>query len=163
MQISIITAFDQNGVIGLNNTLPWHIPEDFVWFKENTLHKSVIMGHKTYQSIGKPLPNRTNIVLSRSNISFPGCLTFTSLETALKHCQQEKEVMIIGGSQIYQEALPFCHKLYITRVLSDFPGDTYFPSIDWHQWDCLYSSEIKHSHKQKLDFQFFIYQRHWSS
>lgn len=130
-KIALIVAVAQNGVIGTRGTMPWHITEDFRHFKEVTLGHSVIMGRKTYESIGRPLPRRRNIIISRnSELQIDGCEVASSLEAAVEMCRGEEEVFVIGGGEIYRQAMPIAHKLYITHVGLEADGDTRFPEID---------------------------------
>lgn len=136
--ISLIVAHDKNRVIGLNNELPWHLPGDLKYFKEMTMHKPIIMGRKTFESIGKPLPGRRNIVVTRN----PGYRandieTATSLEEAIKIAGDVEEIMIIGGEQIFKESMAIADRLYITEIDHEFQGDTYFPEYTgWRQVSC---------------------------
>ncbi len=134
MKISIIAAVAQNNAIGLNNQLIWHLPADLQFFKKTTLNSTIIMGRKTFESIGKALPKRKNIVIS-SNANFlaPGCLLVTNLKEAIANADSE-EVFIVGGANIYAQSMHLTHKLYITRVHHDFEGDTFFPAIDPNIW-----------------------------
>lgn len=141
MEISIIVAIAENGVIGGGNELLWHIPDDLKRFKRITSGHSVIMGRKTYESIGKPLPNRRNIVISRNpSFAVAGAEVACSIANALEMTKSENEVFIIGGGEIYRQALPMATKLYITRVHDKYEGDTFFPDIDINEWQ-LVSSE----------------------
>lgn len=125
--ISIIAAISENRVIGNNNKLLWHIPEDFARFKKITSNHPVIMGRKTFESIGKPLSNRTNIIITHDeNYKTEGCLVVHSLEEAIKKAVGKK-IFIIGGGQIYQQAISLADKLYLTVIKKNFTGDTYFP------------------------------------
>ena len=129
MQISIIVALADNRLIGGNNKLLWHLPADLQYFKSITLGKPIIMGRKTYESIGKPLPGRRNIVISRNKqFKCQVCEVYDSLSKALAALQDYAEVMIIGGAEIYQQALPIADKMYITIVHHAFTGDAYFPT-----------------------------------
>lgn len=134
---SLIVAVANNGVIGTGDTMPWHITEDFAHFKAVTLGHSVVMGRKTYESIGRPLPRRRNIVITRNaELSIEGCEMAPSLEAALAMCEGEEEVFVIGGGEIYRQAMPLADKLYITHVGIEVEGDTRFPDIDptvWHE------------------------------
>ena len=116
--ISLISAMDKNNIIGHDNDMPWHLPDDLKFFKKNTQNKTVIMGRKTFQSIGsKPLPNRRNIVISRNDeFETNGADLYTSIEKAILSCDKSSEVMIIGGGQLYKIMLPYASKLYITFV-----------------------------------------------
>ena len=128
--ISIIAAVSKNGVIGVDNTLPWDLPVDLKWFKEITTGNVVIMGRKTYESIGKALPNRINIVVTRDkNFFVPGVLSANSLDSALLKAGNNKDIFIIGGGEIYRQSMDFVDKLYITEVDMEVEGDTTFPTI----------------------------------
>ena len=132
--ISIIAAVSKNGVIGVDNKLPWDLPEDLKRFKELTTGNVVIMGRKTYESIGKPLPNRINIVITRNKDFFvPGVITTNSLESALLKAGGDKHIFIIGGGEIYKQSIGFADKLYITEVDMEVEGDTKFPTIS-NEW-----------------------------
>jgi dihydrofolate reductase len=124
-----IAAMSQNRVIGNGNKIPWHIPDDFKWFKKMTSGNVVVMGRKTFESIGKPLPNRETIILSRSGFAYPGIRTVKSLSDI--HPETEsREVFICGGSQIYQQVLPDCSDLYLTLVKKTVEGDAFFPEFE---------------------------------
>lgn len=130
--ISLIVAHDKNRVIGLNNDMPWHLPGDLAYFKRITMGKPIIMGRNTFESIGKPLPGRKNIIITRNlNYEVPGSIVVHSLEEALKVAETEhEEIMIIGGQQIFTEALPLADRLYVTRIDQEFEGDTFFPAYE---------------------------------
>ncbi len=135
MVISIIAAMDRNHLIGDNNQLPWHLPADFAHFKSVTMGKPIIMGRKTYESIGKPLPGRTNIVLSRNpDLQFEGVECVSSFEDAVALVADSAELLVIGGSTIYQMLLPQVDRMYITYVDGEFKGDAWFPDFDESQW-----------------------------
>ena len=135
MIISIIAAMDNNRLIGNNNQLPWHLPADFAHFKSVTMGKPIIMGRKTYESIGRPLPGRTNIVLSRNpDTSYEGVECVSSFEDAIALVPDAEEVVVIGGSAIYEMLLPKVNRLYITYVDGVFEGDAWFPDFDQSQW-----------------------------
>ena len=130
MIISMIAAMADNRIIGKDNQMPWHLPADFAWFKRCTMGKPVVMGRKTYESIGRPLPGRLNIVISRdASLSIEGVTTVTSIEQALEVAGEVEEVMIIGGGAIYAACLPVANKLYVTHIEAGIQGDTQFP--DW--------------------------------
>ncbi|MDN4492705.1 dihydrofolate reductase [Ureibacillus aquaedulcis] len=132
--ISLIVAHDRNRVIGYENKMPWHLPGELQYFKEQTMGKPMIMGRKTFDSIGRPLPGRRNIVVTRNeSYAVKGVEVATSLEDALKLAGSVDEVMVIGGEQIFKMALPIADRLYITRIEHDFDGDTFFPTYgdDW--------------------------------
>jgi dihydrofolate reductase len=138
MKIALIVAMSENGVIGDKGKIPWHIREDLQRFKRLTMGHPIIMGRRTYESIGKPLPGRTNIVLTQSLnfATFPKVLRFSTLNAALDHCraQNAESVFIIGGSKVYQLALPLADKLFITKVHQQVNGDTRFPDYDRAEW-----------------------------
>ncbi len=138
MKKSIIVAQSTNRVIGKNNQLPWHLPADLAHFKKTTYNHPIIMGRATYQSIGRPLPKRTNIILTRNTTynAPTSCKIAHNLDQALSHAKQTqaKEVFIIGGAQIYAQTLPIADTLYLTQVHTTIEGDTFFPPIDPTQW-----------------------------
>jgi dihydrofolate reductase len=124
-----IAAMSLNRVIGCGNRIPWHLPEDFRWFKKTTTGHVIVLGRKTFESIGRPLPNRTTLVLSRNAFSSPGAQTISDLrEIDLDH--EAREVFICGGAQVYEMALPFCSDLYLTLVRREVTGDTFFPPFE---------------------------------
>jgi dihydrofolate reductase len=138
MNLALIVAISEDGTIGNEGKIPWHIREDLQRFKRLTMGHPIIMGRRTYEAIGKPLPGRTNIVLTQ-NLNFtapPGVLTFPSLDAALDHCrrQNEQSVFIIGGSKVYQAALPLADKLFVTEVHRRVDGDTKFPNYNRREW-----------------------------
>ena len=140
--ISLIVAVARNGVIGDKNTLLWHISEDLKHFKALTSGHPVIMGRKTYESLGRPLPNRTNVVITRQEIGFPGCRVVHSLDEALALFPADEECFIIGGAQIYAQALPRADRFYLTRVFRDYEGDTRFPDWDEAEWRLVESESF---------------------
>ncbi len=119
----------ENRVIGQGNNIPWHLPEDFKWFKKMTTGQVVVMGRKTFESIGRPLPNRETMVVSRGGFQFPGVRTIASLGE-IDLAREEREVFICGGAQVYAEALPLCSDLYLTLVKRVVTGDTFFPAFE---------------------------------
>lgn len=138
MIISIIVAVGNNRVIGIKNALPWKLPADMEHFRQLTARKPLIMGQKTFESIGRALPGRTNIVLTLDkNFQAADCLTAHSIEEALQIAQNlgVKEVMIGGGVSIYKQFLPLANKMYLTLIEGDFEGDAFFPEFNWNDWD----------------------------
>lgn len=135
MLITIVAAMSRNRVIGIENRLPWRLPMDLRRFKDLTIGKPVIMGRKTFESIGKPLPGRRNIILTH-NLHFvaSGCLVAHSFEEALRLAAPAEEVAIIGGAAVYQEALPLCQRIYLTIIDADFRGDAFFPKRKTSEW-----------------------------
>jgi dihydrofolate reductase len=124
-----IAAMSLNRVIGAGNKIPWHLPEDFKWFKQLTTGNIVVMGRKTFESIGKPLPNRETIILSRSQFSYPDVRTVSDL-SEINPALEAREVFICGGGQIYNQALPLCSDLYLTLVKREVQGDAFFPAFE---------------------------------
>ncbi|SJL84924.1 type 3 dihydrofolate reductase [Vibrio palustris] len=156
MLISMIAAMANNRVIGQDNQMPWHLPADFAWFKRCTLGKPVIMGRKTYESIGRPLPGRPNIVISRdSDLLIEGVSTVTSIDEALALSADYAEVMVIGGGSIYAACLPRADRLYITEINADLIGDTHFP--DWGEgWHETYREHYAADEKNQYNMEFVI-------
>lgn len=151
--VSIIVAIAQNGTIGDKNALLWHIKEDMRFFRTTTSGHAVIMGRKTFESLGsRPLPKRTNIVITRAERTFEGALTAHSLEEAIKLAGEDEEIFIIGGAQIYREALAVADRMYITHVEHDYAGDTTFPEIDFSQWRL--SNEERHERGEEYEYPF---------
>lgn len=147
-----------NRVIGVNNTLPWHLSEDLKHFKSLTTGHTIIMGRKTYESIGRPLPNRRNIVISRNKeASYEGAEVVHSIENAFSISRNDNEVFVIGGSNIYQQALSLVDHLYITEIKKSFSGDAYFPEINKQIW--VESSREDHITNDGLEFSFVKYQK----
>lgn len=165
MIISLIAALTKNQVIGKNNDLPWHLPDDMKYFMQTTRGHHVIMGRKNYQSIPekfRPLPNRTNIVVTRQQgFSAPGCIVVHSIEQGLEVARNnnETEVFIIGGSEIYRAGFAYAEKLYLTEIDTTLEGDTYFPSFNKQQWRELsrrhHPADDRHAHA----FDFVVYGR----
>lgn len=135
--VSLIVAMAQNGVIGRSNALPWErLPEDLKRFRAFTLGKPVLMGRKTFESLGRPLPARANLVLTRDRAwSASGVVVAHSVEEALAQAADSHELVVIGGAEIYRLVLPFARRMYLTHVHADVPGDTFFPDFDPTQWD----------------------------
>lgn len=135
MIISIIAAMADNRVIGIDNQLPWNLPADMKWFRQHTMEKPVLMGRKTYDSIGRPLPKRRNIIISRDkSLAIDGCEVVSNIDDALGLCADETEVMIIGGASFYEQMLPRADRLYLTLVHTTVDGDAWFPEIDFDNW-----------------------------
>ena len=135
MKISLIVAMASTRAIGLNNQIPWHLSADLKKFKKITLGAPILMGRKTYESIGRPLPGRSNIIISRNpEYRQAGCLVFNDIEQALESCRDHAEVFVIGGSDFYRSMLAVADTLYLTQIHREFPGDTFFPELDASQW-----------------------------
>jgi len=159
MIISMIAAMAKDRVIGIDNQMPWHLPADFAWFKRCTMGKPVVMGRKTYDSIGRPLPGRQNIVISRdASLVIEGVTTVTSIEEALTAVGSVDEVMIIGGGTIYEVCLPKANKLYVTYIEADIEGDTQFPA--WgDEFKETYSEVYSADEKNAYDMRFVVLER----
>jgi dihydrofolate reductase len=156
--ISIIAAIANNRVIGINNTLPWHLPEDLKRFRALTMGHHIVMGRKTFESLGRLLPGRDTVIVSRNqNYSVPGALVATSLEAALAACGNDNEVFVIGGAQLYREALSRADRLYVTEIAADFDGDAHFPEVDASVWKQV--SREPHVSSSGLHFYYVFYQR----
>lgn len=139
--ISLVAAMAENGTIGRDNSLPWRLPEDLKRFKALTMGKLLLMGRKTYESIGRPLPGRTNLVLTRDREwRAEGVIVVRSLGQALRHARDAQELVAIGGAEIYRLLMPFARRIHLTLVHAEIPGDTFFPDFDPTQWadvECL--------------------------
>ena len=157
--IRIIVSFASNGVIVDNNSLLWHISEDLRNFKRITSGHPVIMGRKTFESLGRPLPNRTNVVVSRTATAIDGCRVAASLDEAIAMFSADEEAFIIGGAQIYAQALDAADKIYITRVGRDYEGDTSFPEWDATRWRLTSREEFPRGEKYPYPFAFEEYVR----
>ncbi|MBR3893415.1 MAG: dihydrofolate reductase [Alistipes sp.] len=158
--VSIIVAIAQNGTIGDKNSLLWHIKEDMRFFRTTTSGHAVVMGRKTFESLGsRPLPKRTNIVITRADRAFEGALTAHSLEEAIRLAEGDEEIFIIGGAQIYREALRIADRMYITRVMHDYEGDTSFPDIDLSEWELVAEEKHDRGEEYEYPFAFLTYER----
>ena len=151
MKISMVVAMTKEGIIGDNNMLLWHLPNDLKRFKSITLNKPIVMGRKTYESIGRPLPNRRNIILTRERYhSFPGCEIMHSVQEILDATEGTDELMVIGGGEIYRLFWPLTTHLYITYVNTSLSGDTSFPSFNMNEWQEVsresHDADEKHAH-----------------
>jgi len=162
MMISLIAAMANNRVIGLNGNMLWHLPADLAWFKQQTLYKPIIMGKNTFHSIGRPLPHRLNIVISRTEQapSTEQLIWVSSLEQALEIANlQATEIMVIGGGNIYQQFLPLADKLYLTHINLSTTGDTFFPDYQRDSWQIEYTKSHKADDKNPYDYRFEILTR----
>ena len=139
MIISLIAALATDRVIGMENAMPWHLPGDLAWFKRNTLNKPVIMGRKTFESIGRPLPGRLNIVISSKPGEHEGVTWVTSVDAALAAAGDVEEVMVMGGGRVYEQLLPKANRLYLTHIDAEVEGDTHFPDYEPDDWESTFS------------------------
>ena len=160
-QLSLIVAMANNNIIGKNNKMPWHLPADLAYFKKTTLGHPIIMGRKTFESIGRALPGRRNIVISTdANYQAEGIESVTSVDHALALVAGIEEVMVIGGGAIYAHCLPAATRLYITHISVDIDGDTHFPDVDLkNHWQKLSSTCFKADANNCYDIDFSVYQR----
>jgi len=158
MIISLVAAAGNNNVIGGNNKLLWKMPADMKFFMNLTKHHSIIMGRKTYESFGKPLKERRNIIITRDKTyAVEGCEIVHSLEAALDLVKGENEVFIIGGAEIYKQSMSVANKIYLTRIYGDFEGDAYFPDINQENWAITLISEHPADEKNPYPFAFLEY------
>ncbi|TDS92624.1 dihydrofolate reductase [Rahnella sp. BIGb0236] len=139
MIISLIAALATDRVIGMENAMPWHLPGDLAWFKRNTLNKPVIMGRKTFESIGRPLPGRLNIIISSNPGEHDGVTWVTSVDAALATAGDVEEVMVMGGGRVYEQLLPKANRLYLTHIDAEVEGDTHFPDYEPDDWESTFS------------------------
>lgn len=158
-QISIIAAVDEAGGLGLNNQLLCHLPADLKHFKEVTMGKPIMMGRTTYESIGKPLPGRLNIVLSKTLTCIEGVLVFDSLEEALNQVQDVPELMIIGGAKLYDQTLDMANRIYLTQIHHTFQADAFFPKMDEKLWSCQNTQFLAKDEKNLYDMTFCFYEK----
>jgi len=160
MKLSLIWAMDRKRLIGNQEALPWHLPADMQWFRKQTMGKPILMGRKTFESIGKPLPKRTNIILSRKkDFTIPGCIVVQSLDDAKAAVPDADEIMVIGGAEIYTLLLPQADQLYITHIDATFEGDTWFPAFNLKHWQEIHH-EIHHADEKNMyNYRFEILQR----
>ena len=158
--ISIIVAVAKNGVIGDKNSLLWHLREDMIHFRTTTSGHPVVMGRKTYDSIGRPLPKRTNVVITRdTNLAIEGCTVVHSLDEAVAMFDKSEEVFIIGGAQIYKQALPIADRIYLTVIDKEYEGDTSFPEIDYSAWKDISREEYPRGEEFEHPFAFITLEK----
>lgn len=162
--ISLIVAMSENNVIGRDGDMPWHISDDLKRFKRLTMGHHIIMGRRTFDSIGRLLPGRTTIVLTRQpEFKIDGGLVANHLKEAIDFAGDDPEIFIVGGGEVYQMALPQAEKIYLTRVHTILEGDTTFPVIDWDDWQLIDSEQRRAGAKNDFDFSFQTYQRNLRS
>ncbi len=160
MKIAFIVAMANNRVIGLKNQMPWHLAADLKKFQQITTGHTILMGRKTHESIGRALPKRRNIIVSRNaNYAANNCEVFHDLETALASCSAEKTVFVIGGATLYAKLLNRVDILYITEIKQDFNGDTYFPAIDPSQWQEISREDITNDNNVDFSYSFLTFTR----
>lgn len=153
MKLSLIVAMDQKGVIGVNNALPWRLSDDLKNFKAITMGKPIIMGRKTWESIGKPLPGRDNVIITRNpEYAAPGCIVCHSLDDAIRYFAGVPEIFIIGGRDIFSAALDKADRIYLTEVHADVEGDTWFPVFDRSEWREVNHHDFAANEKNEYSF-----------
>lgn len=159
MNISIVVAISENHVIGKDNKLLWYLPNDLKHFKEITSGHTVIMGRKTYESVGKPLPRRRNIIITRQAILIEGCEVVNSIEAALALCADEEEVFIVGGAEIYKQSMHLTDRIYLTIVHKVYDGDSFFPEINKSEWREVSREDHQPDEKNAIPYSFITLER----
>ncbi|QMU29193.1 dihydrofolate reductase [Adhaeribacter radiodurans] len=159
--IASIFAMSENRVIGYQNQLPWHLPADLKYFKSVTIGHPIIMGRKTFESIGKPLPQRTSIIITRqSDYTQPDCIVVNNVVAAIEAAQKiNKDIFIIGGAEILQQALPYIDTMFLTLIHEKFTGDTYYPEINPEEWQEVNRQDFEPDEKNKYSYSFLKLQR----
>ena len=161
MIVSIIVALDENDVIGTNGKLPWHLSADLKNFKKITMGKPIIMGRKTHESIGRPLPGRKNIIISRDHAYIAeGCTVLHSLDDAIDHSANVSEVMIMGGAELYRQTIGRASRLYLTEVHASVGGDTFFPEFDRDNWKEIERRDFEADEKNDHPYSFVVLEQH---
>lgn len=159
-RLSLIVAMAKNRVIGADNTLPWHLPADLKHFKALTMGHHIVMGRKTYESIGKPLPGRTTVVVTRNaNYSVPGVIVASSLEVAISACGNDEEIFVIGGAELYRQAIKLADRIYLTEIDADIPGDAHFTEFDRKLWQETGRVNNVPDEKNLYSYHFVVYDR----
>lgn len=160
MKVSLIVAMDKNRVIGKENDIPWRIPNDWEYVKNTTKGHPIILGRKNLESIGRALPDRRNIILTRDKgFTFNGCEIAHSIEDVFKLCKKEEEIFIFGGEQIYYLFLPYVEKMYITKIHHEFEGDTFFPELNYEEWNEVSVKKGIMNDKNPYNYYFHVFER----
>ena len=158
--ISLIAAMGKNRELGFGNKLPWHLPDDLKRFKALTRGHAIIMGRKTYEAIGRPLPERKNIVITRNrDYVAPGCIVVASMEDAIKEAGDDNEIFVIGGAEIYKLALPYADRMYLTLVDAEIPADVFFPEFDESGWVITKTEPHGTDEKHQWPYVFKVYEK----
>ncbi|BCB04439.1 dihydrofolate reductase [Bacillus sp. KH172YL63] len=159
--LSFIVAMDKNQVIGINNELPWRLPADLAFFKKTTMGQPIIMGRKTFESIGKVLPGRENIIVTRdTDYSKDGCTVIHSIEDIKRiNANTDEELFVIGGAEIFNATFDSADRLYITLIDEEFEGDTYFPELDPNEWKVISKEKGMKNEQNPYDYYFIVYDR----
>jgi dihydrofolate reductase len=159
-RFSLIVAMAKNRVIGVNNTLPWQLPADLKHFKSLTMGHHIIMGRKTYESIGKPLPGRISVVVTRNaNYSMPGVIVVNSLESAITVCGNDEEIFVIGGAEIYRQAIKLADRIYMTEIDVEISGDAHFTEFDIKAWRKTTRESHSPDEKNPFPYHFVVYDK----
>ena len=163
-RLSLLVATAKNRVIGRDNKLPWHLPADLKHFKFLTMGQTIVMGRKTYESIGKPLPGRANIIITRqAGYEVPGATVVSSIDDALLMCEKIRPIngenFIIGGEELYRQTLKICQRIYITEIQRDFEGDVYFPEVDPNEWEETQRDKHISENDTNLEYHFVVLDR----
>jgi len=159
-RVSLIVAMAKNRVIGVNNTLPWHLPADLKHFKSLTMGHHIVMGRKTYESIGKPLPGRTSVVVTRNaDYSVPDVIVVSSLEAAISACGDDEEIFVIGGAELYRQAIDLADRIYLTEIDADISGDAHFTELDRKLWQETGRDSHAPDEKNRHPYHFVVYDR----
>jgi dihydrofolate reductase len=160
MTVSLMWAMGRNRVIGAGGDIPWRLPADWAYLKATTMGHPILMGRKTYESIGKPLPGRTNILLTTNETFAPeGCVVLHSIEEAIRRYGGDDELFVLGGAEIYKLALPYTDRLYVTMIDQEFVGDTFFPEMDLSNWEVVSRRPGTRDEKNPYDYEFVVYER----
>jgi dihydrofolate reductase len=158
--VSIIVAMSKNGVIGDHGHIPWHLPAELQRFKRMTMGHHIVMGRKTWESIGRLLPGRRSVIVTRNpDYAVPGAIVADSLRAAIAICLYDEEIFVIGGAELFREALPVADRLYLTVVDAELPGDTMMPEIDFDDWQAVETEEIAADDRNPYPFRFPRYER----
>jgi|SRR5690606_32895561 len=159
-KITLIVAAAENNAIGKDNQMPWHLPDDFKYFKKTTLEHSVVMGRKTFESIGKPLPERRNIVLTRDqNYVNPDVDVANSIQDVLTYCRDEREIFVIGGANLYEQTLSLASRVLMTRVHTVINGDAFFPELPESEWKLISQEDHLKDERHAFDYTFEVWER----
>lgn len=160
-KVTFIVAAAENNAIGKGNQMPWHLPNDFKYFKAKTMDHSIVMGRKTFESIGKALPGRRNIVISRQpQFRAEEVDVANSIQAVINYCRDEQEIFIIGGAEIYKQFLPIADEVLLTRVHTNIPdADAYFPELPENEWELVSQDAHQKDEKHKFDYTFEVYKR----
>lgn len=160
MLISLIAAMDNTRVIGNNNDIPWRLPKEWQYVRKMTMGHPIILGRKNFESIGRALPGRRNIILTRdTNYTAEGCEIAHSVPDAIKLCQNEEEIFVFGGEQIYKLFLPYVEKMYITQIDHEFDGDTFFPEVDYGEWNEVSVQQGITDQENPYTYFFYVYEK----